>query len=184
MREAMQLLLGRMGAVLGARGKVARGYRALPCLAYTHFQAAQLTTVGKRMTLWMQDFALDAEELLNRISTLRFRGVKGTTGTQASFLDLFEGDHAKVAELDQRVTRAMRFDHVLAITGQTYTRKLDAQVMAVLSGIAQSAPKFPTDLRLPPHDGALPQPFQSLRIGASAIAYTRTPMPAQRLTRP
>src|SRR5207249_3723962 len=117
MREALLLLLGRIGAVLVALGKQARRYRAVPCLAYTHFQAAQLTTVGKRMTLWMQDFALDAEELLHRISTLRFRGVKGTTGTQASFLDLFEGDHAKVTDLDQRVTRAMRFDQALAITG-------------------------------------------------------------------
>ena len=111
MREAMQLLLGRIGALLVAMGTVARRYRALPCLAYTHFQPAQLTTVGKRMTLWMQEFALDAEELLNRITTLRFRGVKGTTGTQASFLELFDGDHAKVTELDSRVTRAMGFAH-------------------------------------------------------------------------
>src|SRR5207245_10490386 len=115
MRESMQLLLGRIGALLVAMGKVARRYRALPCLAYTHFQAAQLTTVGKRMTLWMQDFALDAEELLNRIATLRFRGVKGTTGTQASFLELFDGDHAKVAELDTRVSRALGFDRVLPV---------------------------------------------------------------------
>ena len=137
MREAMQLLLGRIGAVLVAMGKIARRYRALPCLAYTHFQPAQLTTVGKRITMWMQEFALDAEELVHRITTLRFRGVKGTTGTQASFLDLFEGDHAKVAELDQRVSRAMGFEHVFPITGQTYTRKLDGQILAVLSGVAQ-----------------------------------------------
>src|SRR5256712_13824236 len=147
MREAMQLLLGRIGALLVAMGKVARRHRALPCLAYTHFQAAQLTTVGKRMTLWMQDFALDAEELLNRIATLRFRALKRTTGTQASFLELFDGDHAKVAELDTRVTRAMGFEHALPITGQTHTRKLDAQVMAVLSGVAQSAAQFSTAFR-------------------------------------
>src|SRR5947208_2900548 len=182
MREAMQLLLGRIGAVLVAMGKVARRYRALPCLAYTHFQPAQLTTVGKRTTLWMQDLALDAEELLNRIATLRFRGVKGTTGTQASFLELFDGDHAKVAELDSRVSRAMRFDHVLPITGQTYTRKLDGQVLAVLSGVAQSAAKFATDLRLLQHEGEVLEPFESEQVGSSAMPYKRNPMRAERMT--
>src|SRR6266581_1784425 len=182
MREAMQLLLGRIGAVLVAMGKVARRYRALPCLAYTHFQPAQLTTVGKRTTLWMQDLALDAEELLNRIATLRFRGVKGTTGTQASFLELFDGDHAKVAELDSRVSRAMRFDHVLPITGQTYTRKLDGQVLAVLSGVAQSAAKFATDLRLLQHEAELLEPFESEQVGSSAMPYKRNPMRAERIT--
>jgi adenylosuccinate lyase len=181
MREGMQLLLGRIGAVLVAMSKVARRYRALPCLAYTHFQPAQLTTVGKR-TMWMQDFALDAEELLNRIVTLRFRGVKGTTGTQASFLELFEGDHAKVAELDTRVSRAMGFEQVLPITGQTYTRKLDAQVLAVLSGIAQSAAKFATDLRLLQHEGELLEPFESEQVGSSAMPYKRNPMRAERMT--
>ncbi|HTI04292.1 MAG TPA: adenylosuccinate lyase [Gemmatimonadales bacterium] len=182
MREAMQLLLGRIGAVLVAMGKLARRYRALPCLAYTHFQPAQLTTVGKRMTLWMQDFALDAEELLNRISTLRFRGVKGTTGTQASFLELFDGDHAKVAELDARVSRTMGFTQALAVTGQTYTRKLDAQVLAVLSGVAQSAAKFSTDLRLLQHEGELLEPFESEQVGSSAMPYKRNPMRAERMT--
>ena len=182
MREGMQLLLGRIGAVLVAMGKVARRYRALPCLAYTHFQAAQLTTVGKRMTMWMQDFALDAEELLHRTATLPFRGVKGTTGTQASFLDLFDGDQAKVAELDTRVSRAMGFEHVLPITGQTYTRKLDAQVLAVLSGIAQSAAKFATDLRLLQHEGELLEPFESEQVGSSAMPYKRNPMRAERMT--
>src|SRR5258705_6796174 len=178
----MQPLLGRIGAVLVAMGKVARRYRALPCLAYTHFQPAQLTTVGKRTTMWMQDFALDAEELLHRIATLQFRGVKGTTGTQASFLDLFDGDHAKVAELDIRVSRAMRFDHVLPITGQTYTRKLDGQVLAVLSGIAQSAAKFATDLRLLQHEGELLEPFESEQVGSSAMPYKRNPMRAEPMT--
>ena len=182
MREAMQLLLGRIGAVLVAMGKVARRYRALPCLAYTHFQPAQLTTVGKRMTMWMQDFALDAEELLHRTKTLPFRGVKGTTGTQASFLELFDGDQAKVAELDTRVSRAMGFDRVLPITGQTYTRKLDGQVMAVLSGIAQSAAKFATDLRLLQHEGELLEPFESEQVGSSAMPYKRNPMRAERMT--
>ena len=182
MREGMQLLLGRIGAVLVAMGKVARRYRALPCLAYTHFQPAQLTTVGKRMAMWMQDFALDAEELLHRTATLPFRGVKGTTGTQASFLDLFDGDQAKVAELDTRVSRAMGFEHVLPITGQTYSRKLDAQVLAVLSGIAQSAAKFATDIRLLQHEGELLEPFESEQVGSSAMPYKRNPMRAERMT--
>src|SRR5207237_116227 len=143
---------------------------------------AQLTTVGKRMTMWMQDFALDAEELLHRIRALPFRGVKGTTGTQASFLELFDGDQAKVAELDTRVSRAMGFERVLPITGQTYTRKLDAQVLAVLSGIAQSAAKFATDLRLLQHEGELLEPFESEQVGSSAMPYKRNPMRAERMT--
>jgi len=182
MREAMVLLLGRIGAVLVALAKQARRYRALPCLAYTHFQAAQLTTVGKRMTLWMQDFALDAEEVLHRIATMRFRGVKGTTGTQASFLELFDGDHAKVSELDTRVSRTMGFDAVFPVTGQTYTRKLDAQILAVLSGIAQSVAKFATDLRLLQHEGEVLEPFEGEQVGSSAMPYKRNPMRAERMT--
>jgi adenylosuccinate lyase len=182
MREGMQLLLGRVGAVLVALGKQARRYRALPCLAYTHFQAAQLTTVGKRMTLWMQDFALDAEELLHRIRTMRFRGVKGTTGTQASFLELFDGDHAKITELDSRVAHVMGFDAVFPVTGQTYTRKLDAQILAVLSGVAQSAAKFATDLRLLQHEGEVLEPFEGEQVGSSAMPYKRNPMRAERMT--
>ena len=182
MREAMVLLLGRIGAVLVALAKQARRYRALPCLAYTHFQAAQLTTVGKRMTLWMQDFALDAEEVLHRIATMRFRGVKGTTGTQASFLELFDGDHAKISELDTRVSRTMGFDAVFPVTGQTYTRKLDAQILAVLSGIAQSVAKFATDLRLLQHEGEVLEPFEGEQVGSSAMPYKRNPMRAERMT--
>jgi len=182
MREAMQLLLGRIGAVLVAMGKLARRYRALPCLAYTHFQPAQLTTVGKRMTLWMQEFALDAEELLHRIGTMRFRGAKGTTGTQASFVDLFDGDDAKITELDQRIARAMGFATVFPVTGQTYPRKIDAQVLATLSGIAQSAAKFATDLRLLQHEGEILEPFESEQVGSSAMPYKRNPMRAERMT--
>ena len=182
MREAMQLLLGRLGAVLVALGNLARRYRALPCLAYTHFQPAQLTTVGKRATLWMQEFALDAEELLQRIQTLRFRGVKGTTGTQASFLELFDGDHRKVTALDERVARAMGFAQVFPVTGQTYSRKIDAQVLAALAGIAQSAAKFATDLRLLQHEGELLEPFESEQVGSSAMPYKRNPMRAERMT--
>jgi len=134
------------------------------CLAYTHFQPAQLTTVGKRVTLWMQDFALDADELLHRCDALPFRGAKGTTGTQASFLELFEGDHGKVRELDRRVAQKMGFSKVLPVTGQTYTRKLDAQVLAALAGIAASAAKFATDLRLLQHEGEMLEPFEIDRI--------------------
>jgi adenylosuccinate lyase len=130
----------------------------------------------------MQEFALDAEEILHRLRTMRFRGVKGTTGTQASFLDLFEGDDAKVRELDLRVARQMGFPQVFAVTGQTYTRKLDAQILACLSGLAQSAAKFGTDLRLLQHDGELLEPFESEQVGSSAMPYKRNPMRAERMT--
>jgi adenylosuccinate lyase len=182
MREALQILLGRVAAVLVALGKAARRYRALPCLAYTHFQPAQLTTVGKRVTLWMQDLLLDAAELLHRLETFQFRGVKGTTGTQASFLQLFGGDDAKVRELDRRVAQKLGFDRVFPVTGQTYTRKLDAQVLAVLSGIAASAAKFATDLRLLQHEGEILEPFEAEQVGSSAMAYKRNPMRAERIT--
>jgi len=182
MREGMQILLGRVAAVLVALGKLARRHRALPCLAYTHFQAAQLTTVGKRITLWMADFGLDAEELLHRIDALQFRGVKGTTGTQASFLELFGGDHEKVRELDRRVARKMGFPRVYPVTGQTYTRKVDAQVLAALSGVAASSAKFATDLRLLQHEGEILEPFESEQVGSSAMPYKRNPMRAERMT--
>jgi adenylosuccinate lyase len=182
MRDALQLLLGRLAAVLVALGKVARRHRALPCLAYTHFQPAQLTTVGKRTTLWMQDFLLDAEELLHRLDTLQFRGVKGTTGTQASFLELFGGDDDKVRDLDARVARKMGFAKVFPVTGQTYTRKLDAQVLAALSGIAATAAKFATDLRLLQHEGEILEPFETEQVGSSAMPFKRNPMRAERMT--
>jgi adenylosuccinate lyase len=182
MREGMQILLGRVAAVLVALGKLARRHRAVPCLAYTHFQPAQLTTVGKRITLWMADFGLDAEELMHRIASLSFRGVKGTTGTQASFLDLFGGDHDKVRDLDRRVARAMGFPRVYPVTGQTYTRKADAQILAALSGIAASSAKFATDLRLLQHEGEILEPFESEQVGSSAMPYKRNPMRAERMT--
>lgn len=182
MREGLLLLLGRLQAVLVALGKGARRYRDVPCLAYTHFQPAQLTTVGKRMTLWMQDFALDAEELLHRIDALAFRGAKGTTGTQASFLELFEGDDEKVRELDTRVARKMGFARVFPVTGQTYTRKVDAQVLAALAGVAASAAKFATDLRLLQHEGEILEPFESEQVGSSAMPYKRNPMRSERMT--
>ena len=182
MREGLQLLLGRIAAVLVALAKLARRERAVPCLAYTHFQPAQLTTVGKRVTLWMQESLLDAEELLHRLDTLQFRGVKGTTGTQASFLELFDGDDEKVRELDARVALKMGFAKVFPVTGQTYTRKVDAQVLAALSGVAQSAAKLATDVRLLQHEGEILEPFESDQVGSSAMAYKRNPMRAERIT--
>ena len=181
-REGLQLLLGRLAAVLVALAKLARRARAVPCLAYTHFQPAQLTTVGKRVTVWMQEFLLDAEELLHRLDALQFRGVKGTTGTQASFLELFDGDDDKVRELDARVALKMGFARVFPVTGQTYTRKLDAQVLAALSGVAQSAAKLATDVRLLQHEGEILEPFESDQVGSSAMAYKRNPMRAERIT--
>jgi adenylosuccinate lyase len=181
MRDGLRLLLGRLVALLRALGGFASRHAALPCLAYTHFQPAQLTTVGKRATLWAQDFALDAEDLVHRIGTMRFRGCKGTTGTQASFLELFAGDHAKVRELDRRLTRRLGFTEAFAVTGQTYPRKADSMVLDALSGIAQSASKLACDLRLLQHEGELLEPFESEQIGSSAMAYKRNPMRAERI---
>ena len=182
MRDGLRLLLGRLIAVLGALKRFATRNAGLPCLAYTHFQPAQLTTVGKRATLWMQDFALDVEELSHRIETMRLRGCKGTTGTQASFLHLFGGDHEKVRELDRRVAAKLGFQHSFAVTGQTYTRKADSGVLDTLSGIAQSASKLAGDLRLLQHEGELLEPFESEQVGSSAMAYKRNPMRAERIS--
>jgi adenylosuccinate lyase len=182
MRDGLRLLLGRLVAVLGALEKFASRYAQLPCLAYTHFQPAQLTTVGKRATLWMQDFGLDAEEICHRIESMRFRGCKGTTGTQASFLQLFGGDHEKVRELDRRVSAKLGFESSFPVTGQTYTRKQDSVVLDSLSGIAQSAAKLAGDLRLLQHEGELLEPFESEQIGSSAMAYKRNPMRAERIS--
>lgn len=182
MREAMRLLLGRLVALLRALGGFAEKRAALPCLAYTHFQPAQLTTVGKRATLWAQDFALDAEELCHRIETLRLLGCKGTTGTQASFLELFKGDDGKVRELDRRIGARLGFEQVYSVSGQTYPRKADSTVLDALSGLAQSAAKLAADLRLLQHEGELLEPFESEQIGSSAMAYKRNPMRAERIS--
>jgi adenylosuccinate lyase len=182
MRDALRLLLGRLVAVLGALERFAARYASLPCLAYTHFQPAQLTTVGKRATLWMQDFAIDVEEVCRRIETMRLRGCKGTTGTQASFLELFSNNHDKVRELDRRVAGKLGFGASFPVTGQTYTRKVDSTVLDTLSGIAQSAAKLAGDLRLLQHEGELLEPFESEQIGSSAMAYKRNPMRAERIS--
>jgi adenylosuccinate lyase len=182
MRDGLRLLLGRLIAVLGALERFASRHAGLPCLAYTHFQPAQLTTVGKRASLWMQDFALDVEEVSHRIDAMRFRGCKGTTGTQASFLQLFGGDHEKVRELDRRVAARLGFRDSFPVTGQTYTRKLDSGVLDTLSGMAQSAAKMAGDLRLLQHEGELLEPFESEQVGSSAMAYKRNPMRAERIS--
>jgi adenylosuccinate lyase len=182
MREGLRLLLGRLIALLRALGALAERRAGLPCLAYTHFQPAQLTTVGKRATLWAQDFVLDAEELCHRLETLRFLGCKGTTGTQASFLELFKGDHARVRELDRRIAERMGFEHPFPVSGQTYPRKTDSLVLDALSGLAQSASKMAGDLRLLQHEGELLEPFEAEQIGSSAMAYKRNPMRAERIS--
>lgn len=181
-REGLRLLLGRLLMTLDALARFAHEHRALPCLAYTHFQPAQLTTVGKRATLWMLDFALDVEELMHRLETMRLRGCKGTTGTQASFLELFKGDHGKVRELERIIAAKLGLPRVYPVTGQTYTRKGDSLILDALSGIAQSASKMAGDLRLLQHEGELLEPFEPDQVGSSAMAYKRNPMRAERIS--
>ncbi len=179
-RNALRLCEQRLVAVLRTLGEFATTWRAQPCLGYTHFQVAQPVTVGKRACLWAQDFALDLDELRRIIQWLPFRGVKGTTGTQASFLSLANGDHAKVEELDRRVTKAMGFLRVIPVSGQTYTRKLDWTIHQALSAVAQSVSKFATDLRLLSHEGEIEEPSESKQIGSSAMAYKKNPMRCER----
>jgi len=181
MRRGLELLRARLVSILRQLADFARDWRSFPALGYTHLQPAQLTTIGKRATLWMQDLLLDIADVDHRIATLPFRGVKGTTGTQASFLTLFDGDHGKVRELDRRVTTAMGFATALPVTGQTYSRKLDAQVLGVVAGIAASASKFSGDLRMLQAFGEIEEPFEREQIGSSAMAYKRNPMRAERI---
>ena len=181
MRRGMELLRTRALNVLATLAQFARTWRAEPALGYTHLQPAQLVTVGKRATLWMQDLVLDITELDNRIAHLPMRGVKGTTGTQASFLEIFRGDHAKVRELDRLVTHAMGFGSSIPVSGQTYTRKLDATVLSAVSGLAASAAKFAGDLRMLQSFGEIEEPFEKEQIGSSAMAYKRNPMRCERI---
>ncbi|HEY2807114.1 MAG TPA: adenylosuccinate lyase [Gemmatimonadales bacterium] len=181
MRDALKLVRARLGAVLRALASFSVRYRALPTLAWTHLQPAQLTTVGKRATLWMQDFASDVAEVEHRLDSLAFLGAKGTTGTQASFLDLLGRDHAKVRRLDQLVAVKMGFQKVIPVSGQTYPRKIDAQIVAVLAQVAQSAAKMSADLRILQHLGEVLEPFGSEQIGSSAMAYKRNPMRSERI---
>ena len=181
MREGLILVRNKLVQVIDALAKFAREYKALPTLGFTHFQAAQLVTVGKRASLWMNDLLLDLEEVEHRISTLKLLGSKGTTGTQASFLELFNGDHEKVKELERKIAKEMGFDGVVPVSGQTYSRKMDYSVLSVLSGIAQSASKFATDMRLLCHLKEVEEPFEKNQIGSSAMPYKRNPMRCERI---
>lgn len=180
-KEALELLERRLLTLLHALADAARRTRTVPALAYTHFQPAQLTTVGKRICLWAQDFALDLAEVRRTLGDLRCRGAKGTTGTQASFLTLFDGDHGKVRELDRRIATALGFAASWPITGQTYPRKQDSRVLLTLAGIAESTHKMGTDLRLLQGVGELAEPFDSDQVGSSAMAYKRNPVRAERM---
>jgi adenylosuccinate lyase len=181
MRRGLDLLRSRVLDVLRSLTAFAEKWRDQPTLGYTHLQPAQLTTVGKRATLWMQDLVLDIADIDYRRRTLPFRGVKGTTGTQASFLELFEGDHEKVRRLDNLVTEKMSFPAPLPVTGQTYTRKLDAFVLSVVAGIAASAAKFSGDIRMLQAFGEMEEPFETEQVGSSAMAYKRNPMRSERI---
>jgi adenylosuccinate lyase len=179
--KSLKLVRNRLVSVIDRLAAFAAEYRDLACLAFTHMQPAQPTTVGKRACLWAYDLALDLAEVEHRLGSLKARGPKGTTGTQASFLELFGGDHQKVRRLEELVSRKIGFDETYAVTGQTYPRKIDAQVLDVLSGVAQSAHKMATDLRLLQHRKEIEEPFEKQQIGSSAMAYKRNPMRSERI---
>ena len=181
MRDGLLILRAKLLRLLADLADFAMRHKDLATLGYTHFQPAQLTTVGKRACLWLQDLMMDYEALEHAQTGVKFRGVKGTTGTQASFLELFAGDHAKVNRLDQMVTERMGFREAFPVTGQTYPRKLDSLVLNVLSGLAQSAHKFSADIRLLQSVGELEEPFEADQIGSSAMAYKRNPMRCERM---
>lgn len=181
-KDGLDIVKTKLVNVISEMSKFAVEYKDLPTLGFTHFQAAQLTTVGKRVTLWLQSLLLDLEELEFREKTLRFRGVKGTTGTQASFKELFNDDFSKVKALDEKITEKMGFDKRFLVTGQTYDRKVDSEVMNLLGNIAQSAHKFTNDLRLLQHLKEVEEPFEKSQIGSSAMAYKRNPMRSERIS--
>lgn len=182
MRDALQLVQKKLVGVLANLARFADKYKDMPALAYTHLQPAQLTTVGKRATLWAQDLLMDYNEVTYRIENLKLLGSKGTTGTQASFLELFEGDHGKVKALEDKIAKEMGFTGVYPVSGQTYSRKVDAQVLSTLSGIAQSCSKFSYDMRLLQSFKEMEEPFEKSQIGSSAMAYKRNPMRCERIT--
>lgn len=181
MAEGLKLLRKKLISAIARLSDFAEKYAVLPTLAYTHYQAAQPTTVGKRATLWINELLLDLEDLDYVLSTLKLLGSKGTTGTQASFLELFEGDHDKCKELDNKIAEKMGFTACYAVSGQTYSRKVDTRVLNVLSGIAQSAHKFSNDIRLLQHMKQVEEPFEKHQIGSSAMAYKRNPMRSERM---
>lgn len=181
MRDGVRLLRAQLLGVISFLRDFALEHRSLPALGYTHYQPAQAVTVGKRACLWIQDLVHDLEDLDHAEKSIRFRGVKGTTGTQASFLELFDGDHDRVRRLDAAVTRAFGFERTFGVTGQTYPRQLDFRVLQVLSSIAQSAHKFATDLRILAHEREVEEPFEASQIGSSAMPWKRNPMRCERI---
>jgi len=182
MKNALQITAGKHAALINQLGKFAKKYRSLPTLGFTHYQPAQLTTVGKRATLWCNDFVTDLNEIEYRLQNLQFRGVKGTTGTQASFLALFDGNHNKVKQLDKIVAEAFGFKKLCPVTGQTYPRKIDSMIVNTLALIAQSAHKMCNDIRLLANLKEIEEPFQKSQVGSSAMPYKRNPMRCERAT--
>ena len=182
MTEAMKLIRKKMVNLMDVLSKFALQYKDLPCLGFTHFQPAQPTTLGKRASLWLHDLLLDFEQLEFQISQMKLLGSKGTTGTQASFMELFDGDTDKVKALDVKIAEKMGFDSCYPVSGQTYSRKVDSMVLFVLSNIAQSAAKFTNDLRLLQHLKEVEEPFEKNQIGSSAMAYKRNPMRSERIS--
>ena len=182
MREALSLVRGKIINVIALLSDFAVKYRSMPCLAYTHLQPAQLTTVGKRATLWINELVMDLDEIDWRIAGLRLLGSKGTTGTQASFMELFDGDEEKVKELERLIAKDVGFEGVVPVSGQTYSRKIDSGVLATLSGVAQSASKFSNDLRILQNFKEMEEPFEKHQIGSSAMPYKRNPMRSERMT--
>ena len=180
-RDALQYLRGELLAVIKNLAAFAEEYKAVPTLGYTHYQPAQLVTVGKRATLWLQDFLTDLEELDFVIGSMKFLGCRGTTGTEASFVELFEGDAAKIDEMNRMISAEFGFDQCFAVCGQTYPRKTDSRILNVLSSIAQSAYRMANDIRLLQHDRQLEEPFEKNQIGSSAMAYKRNPMRSERI---
>ncbi len=181
MADALKLVRKKLVNVMDELAKFADRYKAQPTLAFTHFQPAQPTTVGKRATLWLMELKLDLDDLDYLLDSLRLLGSKGTTGTQASFLELFDGDHEKCRELDRKIAQKMGFEGCYPVSGQTYSRKVDSRVLSVLAGIAQSAHKFSNDIRLLQHLKEVEEPFEKNQIGSSAMAYKRNPMRSERM---
>lgn len=181
MTEALKLIRRKLINVMSRLSEFAEEYKALPTLGFTHFQPAQPTTVGKRATLWLMELVLDLEDLDHAIVNMKLLGSKGTTGTQASFLELFDGDHDRIKKLDERIAGKMGFDGVYPVSGQTYSRKVDSRILCVLAGIAQSAHKFSNDIRLLQHLKEIEEPFEKNQIGSSAMAYKRNPMRSERI---
>jgi adenylosuccinate lyase len=182
MRQGLQIIAGKLAAVTNLLARFAKKHRSLPTLGFTHFQPAQLTTVGKRATLWCHEFVMDLDEIEHRLETLPFRGVKGVTGTQASYLALFDGNHNKVKQLDKMIAKAFGFKETCAVTGQTYQRKIDALIINTLASIAQSAHKLANDIRLLANRKEVEEPFQKTQVGSSAMPYKRNPMRCERVT--